>query len=81
MRMAIVTGNDTGGVILRFIGENTPSEKRYRRIKSYQPQAGDRVLLAQVGATYVILGAIDETQIESGVNAIGSSNDPAIAGL
>ncbi len=43
---------------LKFDGETQQSEKTYSRLASYSPAAGDRVLLARTGATYVILGKI-----------------------
>lgn len=43
---------------VRFDGESTASEKQYKRLASYTPTNGDRVLLAAVSGTYVILGKI-----------------------
>lgn len=41
-----------------FDGETTASEKQYPRLASYTPVAGDRVLLAKVAGSYVILGKV-----------------------
>ena len=43
---------------VQFDGEDTPSEKNYTRLNSYTITMGDRVLLAVVGGTYVILGKV-----------------------
>lgn len=43
---------------IRFWGEDTPSSKTYKRLKSYTPTVGDTVVLARVNSSYVILGAI-----------------------
>ncbi len=41
-----------------FDGENIASEKEYPRLASYKPVAGDRVILAKLAGTYVILGKV-----------------------
>lgn len=41
-----------------FDGETTLSGKRYALLQGYVPAAGDRVALAPVGTTYVILGPL-----------------------
>lgn len=43
---------------VKFDGEDSPSEKNYTRLGSYTTTNGDRVLLALVGGTYVILGDV-----------------------
>lgn len=43
---------------VKFDGEETASEKQYAYLKSYKPSVNDRVLLAAVGGTYVILGSV-----------------------
>lgn len=49
----------TGNPKIIFDGETEPSGKGYP-YASYTPQPGDRVVLAPVGNTYVILGAIGQ---------------------
>ena len=39
-------------------GENEPTQKKYAYLNSYNPKDGDRVLIANVGDSYVVLGAI-----------------------
>jgi len=41
-----------------FDGSTTVSSKTYPYLSSYTPQANDRVILANVGRTHVILGKI-----------------------
>lgn len=41
-----------------FDGETTASGKQYPYLASYTPAAGDRVLLAAVAGSYVVLGKI-----------------------
>jgi hypothetical protein len=43
-----------------FDGENKPSYKRYTHLSSYKPVANDRVLMANIAGTHVILGSIGE---------------------
>jgi hypothetical protein len=52
------------GVLPRvvFDGESRASCKRYMVVGSYRPEPGDRVVLAPVGTTYVILGAVGGTR-------------------
>jgi len=41
-----------------FDGELEPSIKRYTHLSSYNPKGGDRVIMAHIGKTYVVLGKI-----------------------
>lgn len=43
---------------VQFDGEDIPSEKTYMRLDSYTVTSADRVLLAVVGGTYIILGRV-----------------------
>lgn len=43
---------------VRFDGEQTASTKQYKMLDTYTPSIGQRVLLARVGGSYVILGGI-----------------------
>ena len=49
---------DTIGLTLTIDGEDAPTQKKYAYLKSYNPNTGDRVLIADVGDSYVVLGAI-----------------------
>lgn len=60
-RLATITGTDDVGISgahLQFDGETSPSARAYTYLSSYTPTVDDRVLLAQVGTTWVILGAV-----------------------
>lgn len=48
----------SGGISVQFDGETTPSTKLYKRLASYSPTVNDRVLLVNVGGTYIIVGKI-----------------------
>lgn len=43
---------------IKFDGEDRPSEKQYAYLSSYSPKVDDRILLAAIGGTYIILGKI-----------------------
>ncbi len=47
-----------GAAKVTFDGESTESEKQYPYISGYIPNIGDRVLLASVSGTYIIIGKI-----------------------
>jgi len=58
-RLGTVTNlfeNGTAQVL--FDGETEPSQKQYAFLSTYRPAVNDRVFLAAIGGTYVILGAI-----------------------
>jgi len=57
-RLATVTSTSGGVSVLQFDGETAPSAKKYKRLSSYTPAVGDRVLMAEIAGTYVILGKI-----------------------
>lgn len=56
-RLGTVTGT-TGGVQVQFDGESATSPKAYKRLGSYTPTVGNRVILARVGSTWVVMGAV-----------------------
>lgn len=49
------------GVTLLIDGEDAPTTKAYSFLGSYIPTVGDRVLIAKVSGTYVVLGAVVKT--------------------
>lgn len=62
-KLATVVGLfDNGTAKIQFDGETEPSEKEYAYFSSYRPVVGDRVLLAKVGGTYVIMNSIAYNQ-------------------
>lgn len=57
--MASVTAVDQNGVSLSINGGLEMLKKKYRSmLTGYQPSVGDRVLIAKVSGTYVILGKV-----------------------
>lgn len=52
------TYNGSGRPRVIFDGSTVVSSKTYPYLSSYTPQANDRVILANVGGTHVILGKI-----------------------
>lgn len=60
-KIGTVASSDGRPTII-FAGENEPSEKQYSYLAGYTPFEGDRVLLARMGSTYVVLGKIDQGQ-------------------
>ena len=57
-----ISQNNTA--IIQFDGEEEPSSKSFAFLDSYQANIGDRILLSNVGGTYVIIGKVQ--YIESG---------------
>lgn len=66
-----------GKPTITFAGESEPSGKGYTYLTSYNPKTGDRVLLARVKGTYVILGKLAQDEsgavyiVDKGENANG----------
>lgn len=58
--LATQTGwNGTNGTFVRFDGESTASLKGYRRLSSSGViNNGDRLLMARIGTTWVVLGVV-----------------------
>lgn len=57
-RMATVVSYTTYKAVVRFDGEEEASTKEFRRIYGNTIAAGNRVLCAKYGGTYIILGAL-----------------------
>jgi hypothetical protein len=55
--LGIVT-SVTGGLFLRIEGEETARTKSFKRLLSYSPAVGDRVLIAKISGTFVVLGKV-----------------------
>lgn len=68
-RLATVTGGGGDSVLVRFDGETVASTRSYKRVATYFPQSGDRVLMIRVGSTWVVGGKIGQGQdFAPGVN-------------
>lgn len=50
--------NSSTGTTLIFDGTDTATTKRYKRVGSASLSAGNRVLVAKISGTYLILGRI-----------------------
>lgn len=57
---------EIGTAKIQFDGEEEPSEKEYSYLASYKPSIGDRVLLASVAGTYIIIDKIIYNEEPSG---------------
>lgn len=55
------------GLQLIIDGEDTPTTKKYNYMASYVPSANDRVLVEEVGGSYVIIGKIISEVESSGI--------------
>lgn len=58
--------DNTNGLTLVIDGEDEPTTKKYHYLASYVPAAGDRVLIEEIGDSYVVLGKIIDTYSSSG---------------
>lgn len=56
--LATVAAVLSSGLTLRFNGEQQAGQKAYRRLESCTATAGDRVLVANIGGSAVVLGKI-----------------------
>lgn len=64
----------SGNPKIVFDGETAPSSKRYTKLSSYQVQPNDRVILAKIGRTYVVLGSLGDYRggsSEGGKDGVG----------
>lgn len=58
---------ENAGLRLTIDGESSPTTKKYLFLSSYAPTVGDRVLVEEVGNSYVVLGKVVDTEA-TGVN-------------
>lgn len=54
----IITASSSAGCTILIDGETTATTKKYKRISSYSPAVGDRVLVAEIAGSYVIIGKV-----------------------
>ena len=71
---------ESGAAKVQLDGEDTPSNKEYSYLASYIPRLNDRILLANIGGTHIILDAIyymqaPDNSIKSDISAL---NEQAI---
>lgn len=63
----ISTVDNDNGLQLIIDGEDTPTTKKYTYMSSYVPAANDRVLIEEIGGSYVIVGKVISDFTESGI--------------
>lgn len=56
--IATVVAVNSSGITLRFSGEQHSGQKAYRRIEACTAGVNDRVLVANIGGSAVVLGKI-----------------------
>lgn len=56
----------TEGLSLYIDGESSPTTKKYHFLASYIPNAGDRVLIEEVGDSLIVLGKITNDSSDAG---------------
>ena len=64
----------SNGLTLTLDGESSPTTKKYHYLASYEPSANDRVLVEEVGDSYVVLGRV----IDATANSLQSIIDTRI---
>ena len=60
-----ITSTTGEGASVRIDGETSPTEKKYTFIQGYFPLVGDRVVIAEVGGQYVVLGKLQTSRLQS----------------
>lgn len=56
--LGTIGGVSGGKARVKFDGESTTSSKYYSCLSSYSPVVGDRVLIANIAGTHVVLGKV-----------------------
>lgn len=62
-KFAVVQSANADGVVVQFEDDQTPSPKKYTRLQSCNCAAGERVLMAPVSGSYVVIGVVDRKKI------------------
>ena len=65
--------DDTDCLQLIIDGEDEPTTKKYTYMASYVPEANDRVLIEEIGGSYVIMGKIISDTASSGIARMAQS--------
>lgn len=93
MKLGTISAVDnSNGLTLVIDGESSATTKKYHYIASYVPTAGDRVLIEEVGDSYVIVGkvisaqadcidALIDSKIASSLSTVDAKIDTKIAKL
>ena len=59
--------DNVNGLRVQIDGEDSTTTKKYSYLASYVPAAGDRVLIEEIGGSYVIIGKITTEVSKSGI--------------
>lgn len=70
----ISSWTNNAGVTVTIDGEEAPTTKKYMWLSSYLPQVGDRVLIEEIGGSYVILGKLT-TNRQTSTQALYTANN------
>ena len=62
-KFAVVKSANADGVVVQFEDDQTPSPKKYTRLQSCNCIAGERVLMAPISGSYVVIGVVDRKKI------------------
>lgn len=80
MKLAkIAEVDNVKGLKIIIDGENEPTRKPYTYLASYVPSVGDRVLVEDVGSSYVILGKVISNYDQCGKANSCSKSDASAA--
>lgn len=69
------------GVTILIDGESEPTTKNYMWLAPYRPSVGDRVLIAEVSGSYVILGKISNNSLDEMTSFLRNNISGADDGL
>lgn len=62
----VQTRDNSEGLQIIIDGEDEPTTKKYHYLASYVPAAGDRILIEEIGDSYVVLGKVISTYADAG---------------
>ena len=78
MKLGTISAVDnSNGLTLVIDGESSATTKKYHYLASYVPTAGDRVLIAEVGDSYVVMGKLVQAVADSGIVRHAQTADSA----
>lgn len=66
------------GLQLIIDGEDIPTTKKYTYMSSYVPTADDRVLIEEIGGSYVIIGKVISDVASSGIARVAETATNAV---
>ena len=69
--------DNSKGLQITIDGEDEATEKKYHYLASYVPAAGDRVLIEEIGDSYVVIGKVIDAYADSGKARTASTAESA----